>query len=221
MKLNANLSTRVRAIGDATVLVVDNVLQDACAVRERGLNAHYGVALTDYPGLHAEIPDAQAGAFASSLTGFLEGTGLLPPDHWPRLDYSIVTVPAEKLRARQQHPHVDPVPYFGLLHLSELLSSGTSFYRSRISGLQRLAQESDYQEHERFMKEVAAGRTAGSYDLEQSPYWELVGSIEARFNRMIFYPGDIFHAVDPGPIPSPFDIRFARLTMRIMYYRHE
>lgn len=75
--------------------------------------------------------------------------------------------------------HADGVDYAGIVYLSlpEFCQGGTSFFRNIPTNAYSVTGDRN------------------QYDWAAKEDWELVYQAEMRFNRAVFYPGDLFHAV--------------------------
>jgi len=97
---------------------------------------------------------------------------------------------------KRQVCHADGVNFAGIVYLTpqNLCQGGTVFFRHRPTGdIIRQANK--------------------RYDFRNADEWEEVFRAEMAFNRLVFYPGDIFHAV-----ATPYfgdSIENARLTQNL------
>lgn len=220
MRLNPSASLWVETVGDFPILFIDDFYADVDAVRRQALAADYSIAAAYYPGLHAPLDDPDTRAVVDALCRLLASLG--PVDYDPatvRVDFSVITTPPEKLLAQQQHPHIDPVPLFALAYLTPGIETSTCFYRNLETGLHKIVTPEDQARQQAFALSRGAERVEGDYDVSQSPYWEKLHAIEGRYNRLVCYPGNVFHSVMPGPVPDPFDIARARITQRFAFGR--
>lgn len=218
MRIDPSAKVWVETVGDFPILFIDGFYADVDAVRARALAADYSIAAAYYPGLHAPLDDAETRAVAGQLCRLLGSLGSV--DYDPalvRIDFSVITTPPEKLLAQQQHPHIDPVPLFALAYLTPGIDTSTCFYRNRVTGLHKLVTSEDHRRHDVFMQAHGSERAGSDYSLADSPYWEKLHAIEGRYNRLVCYPGNVFHSVMPGPVPDPFDIGKARITQRFAF----
>ena len=55
------------------------------------------------------------------------------------------------------------------------------------------------------------------YDLRDPQQWEIISEIEMTYNRLVMYPGQLFHAITP--IFFGDSIENARLTQNVFIYR--
>lgn len=218
MIVNPHADVVIEKPWDFPVLIVDDFYLDVKTVREQAISADYSEAAAYYPGLHAPLRDADTNAVVHQLCGLLRHVGHL--DIGPgsvRVDFSVITTPPEKLLAEQKHPHIDPVPLFGLVYLTPEVRTSTCFYRNRATGLHKLVTEADHSKQAEFQREFGTVLEPDGYDLGSSRWWDRIHALEGRYNRLVIYPGNVFHAVEPGSVPVPFDIRKARITQRFAF----
>lgn len=205
-------------------LVIDNALREpqrwvdwACAQR-----AHFTPSAHAYPGLElwlAEGATARFGDyFAQHVRGRLGARRTLTLAN--RL--SLVTVAPDDLLPRQRLCHRDNpgmvadqcvvASVIYLFHDPRL--GGTSFFRPRRSPEQteQMAFDARLLDGDRFAQrypELGSGYMAGSND-----WFEQVATVDAAWNRAIFYDGGIYHS---GAIAAPerlsADPARGRLTM--------
>ncbi|MFY7855662.1 MAG: DUF6445 family protein [Rubrivivax sp.] len=134
---------------------------------------------------------------------------------------SLVTTPPERLSPVQRLCHRDRLgtglgerPLASVVYLFDRPGlGGTSFYRRRRSA----------EATEDFMRQVptmshddltAALGTAPGYLGEGNPWFERVAVVPPRFNRAIFYAGDLFHSSEvPDPSALRDDPATGRLTL--------
>lgn len=146
-------------------------------------------------------------------------------DYWTYL--SIVTVRPDQLSYLQRICHTDPerspgrAPYAAVIYLfdNETLG-GTSFYRWKEIELVREAETIGLEDPdsalEFLQKHFPTFGKPPCYMTASNEIAELFCTIPARFNRLIFYSGDVPHS---GAITSPEllsgDVRKGRLTLNI------
>ena len=179
-------------LGGRTCLVFDGVLADPEAwVDFAATHASHFVESTAnaYPGPELPLPIATRRPAA-----------LLPRQwlcHVDRLD----AVPGETIAASVLYLFDDPA------------LGGTAFFRPRrpLPEIAALVQDSSRLTPHAF--EERSGLTAG-YMTASNPWFERIAAVPARFNRLIVYPGSIFHGADiREPERLDPDPRKGRLTM--------
>jgi hypothetical protein len=212
-------------LGDGRVcLVIDDALADphawvefAAAQRERFVES----TANAYPGpelpLPADAVEALDGYFAQHARRELGGRRTLR--RHGRI--SIATRAPSALSPRQWLCHVDRMEAVpgeaiaaSVLYLfDDPALGGTAFFRPRrpLPEIGALVQASARLGPDAFR---AYSGLAPGYMTASNPWFERVAAVPARFNRLIFYPGSIFHSPDLGaPEKLDPDVRRGRLTL--------
>ena len=160
-----------------------------------------------YPGPELRMPDAVStqldAFFATHVRGLLGARRTLRM--YSRL--SLATRTPEELQHRQSICHVDRLEVeqgqrlaASVLYLFRDSSlGGTSFYipRKPMPEIVRLVQDSASMDADAF---AANHGIRTGYMTESNAYFEKVSSVPARWNRLIFYDGGVFHC---GEITAP------------------
>jgi len=160
-----------------------------------------------YPGIRAAVPPS---CFQTLLGPLSE---ILPRcfDYSGRAglrecNFSLVTTPSDQLQPIQRLPHFDSLEYgrvAALLYLCQGENQGgTAFYRQRSTGFENV-DAGRFQAFEAALHaDVAShGMPSAAYVDETSPIYEMIGRVEARFNRMIVYLSSSLHCAH---IPKDF-----------------
>jgi hypothetical protein len=231
IRVNPHASIRRESITeDDDCVIVDDFLQDPNELVEFAaeLTSEFATAESDYPGLLCAVDDqAMSDVYRyirSNMTKyfpFLRG-GM---DLWTFL--SIVTLQPNELSNLQRACHTDPNKnaerriYAALVYLFENEDlGGTGFYRWIERDLMQKAaaiEREDPNKALEFLQEhFTTYRKPACYMTESNEIAELLCTIPARFNRMIFYSGAVPHS---GAITAPellsTGIRKGRLTLNI------
>ncbi len=232
IRINSDASIRREAISeDQHCVIVDDFLQDPHKLVEFA-GQHAGEFSMpnrgSYPGPLFRVD----GGAMKDIYRFIRSkmtrtfpflrTGL---DFWTYL--SMVTTRPEKLSCLQRICHIDPemnpsrAPYAALLYLFENQAlGGTGFYRWKERELVQKA-EAILLDHPDeglvFLQEhFPTFCNPARYMTESNEIAELLCTIPARFNRLIFYSGDVPHS---GAITAPellsTDTQEGRLTLNI------
>jgi Family of unknown function (DUF6445) len=115
---------------------------------------------------------------------------------------SMVTLLPEHLHPAQTICHCDVARQSGGLMTASVLYlfddqtlGGTSFYQPRKSPeeTQQILRDSIVMPAEQFFKSYGIAR---SYLLDTNEWFEKIGTVAAKKNRIAFYSGDIFHSAD-------------------------
>lgn len=232
-ELRINASARIhreQILKHAYCIVVDDFLQDPEALVDFAAQnpGEFSRPSSAYPGVQLPIDKStMAEVFRylrsnmSKLYPFLRGGMEL------KTYLSMVTLQPEELSLLQRVCHIDPNPdprrakYAALVYLfNDERLGGTSFYRFRNQDLifeaaDRMRLDAD-QGAEFLRQTFKTFRETPQYMTDSSEIAERLHTIEPRFNRMVFYPGDIPHS---GAITAPEllseDFRTGRLTLNL------
>lgn len=231
IRINASASVHREQIAEqAFCVVVDDFLEEPKALVDFATRnaGEFSRPSSAYPGLQLPVEaTAMTQIFRylkskmSKLYPFLRGGMEL------KTYLSMVTLPPEELSFMQRVCHIDPNPdprrakYAALIYLfDDSRLGGTSFYRFNNQDLifeaaDRMQQDAT-QGAEFLKRNFATFREAPRYMTDSNEIAERLHTIEPRFNRMVFYPGDIPHS---GAITSPEllsnDFRSGRLTLNL------
>ena len=198
--------------GQIPVMLVDNIFANPLGVRELALALPFEPAGAHYPGRKAELPEGHEslgrflGQVREAVTRhYLPRIGSLPDGRRPasisrmETDFAITDVHPSELTKEQTRPHIDHVPFFGLVYLNPTDRGGTLFFRAKT--------------------QVAPSTGRMGYQVESDDYVELCGKIEGRFNRLAIYPGFILHTGEVKDwIETQARFDEPRLTQRIMFF---
>jgi hypothetical protein len=123
-----------------------------------------------------------------------------------------VTTPSDQLQPIQRLPHFDSLEYGRVAALFYLCQGenqgGTAFYRQRSTGFESVDAGRFPAFEAALHADVARlGLPGAAYIDETSPIYEMIGRVEARFNRMIVYLSSSLHCAhipkDFGFDPNP------------------
>lgn len=203
-------------VGDShtPVLVIDELLPGAAALRDYASTQAFAAdAANFYPGVRCPAP--------AGYTVALQALWPLVSQIWPRSGewggsgdgqpwramqvrqaaFAITTTAPRHLRPIQMLPHIDTASDNTLALVHYLMGSehgGTSFYRHRSSGLERIS-EAALPGYAAALKQEALAQqlhlTPG-YQAGDSALFQRIGQVEARFNRAVIYPANLLHSGD-------------------------
>ncbi len=217
----------IHDIGRETrILVVDDFMDEAHLLRAQAIamapfepEAH-----TYYPGLRRIITDEDADTMLhvneamqalAPLMHQVFGLNVLKPTESA---FCLVTKRPEELDIVQHIPHIDQVDqkYFAFLHfLSPAPQGGTSFYRHRATGYERLDAGRLPVYDAALARELALfGPQPVEFISESTGLFERIGFFEGIYNRLLIYQGSILHS---GFIPPDFDYSDDPLTGRLTF----
>jgi hypothetical protein len=203
---NPNASVSSVRVGECpiAVTVADNVLLRPQQLAEFGLGHKF---VEDdgnlYPGVRARLPAEFSRPFHAWLNRALHGTGVLEESCHIYDDasfFSIVNKGRAHLLPLQRIPHydsADPRIFAAVIYLFDRANSGTSFYRHRTTGYEKIGadNEDNYKiALNRNMKK--RGPPAREYTNGSNELFERTHSVDSAFNRIVIYSGNVLHAAD-------------------------
>src|ERR1700732_4667215 len=186
------------------VTVADNFLLRPQQLAEFGLGLTFGEDDSNlYPGVRARVPAEFSRPFHAWLTRTLHATGVLEESCHISDDasfFSIVNKSRASLLPLQRIPHydcTDPGVFASVIYLFDRANSGTSFYRHRTTGYEKIGadNEANYKTAlNRNMKNH--GPPAREYTNGSNDLFERTHSVGSAFNRIVIYSGNVLHAAD-------------------------
>lgn len=208
---------------DARLLLIDDLLAEPEALRDWAVRE--GRFTTEmgglYPGIRAPVPTDYALRVIALVDPLLRDAFGLKGVVRARADFnlSLVTAPPSGLHPFQCIPHIDssaPLSFAMLHYLCEGAHGGTGFFRQRATGIARVTPDRESEWSEARDQALAARRDPPAYIGAQDPDYALIGSAEARWNRLLVYPGNLLHSglIPEGAALSP-DPATGRLTANI------
>lgn len=203
------------------LLAIDALLADPAALVEAAAATPFAPAhgpAGGYPGLRAPAPLDYVEAVARALLPLMVEAFALPPGIALRraeCNFSLVTLPPDRLHATQRAPHVDTTdPWqFAILHyLCDAGHGGTAFYRHRATGYETLdPTRLPAYDAARAREGAGTGYVAGD-----DAWFTEIGRADAAPNRLVAYRSRLLHSgviADPARLSA--DPRAGRLTANI------
>lgn len=206
----------------APVILVDNFLANADELVEEAATTYpFKPFNLYYPGVRAPIPSMYPLALYQILrdalrTVFgLDGLDVVMADS----DFRMVTKRPEELHSRQLVPHYDIADpnVIVVLHYLARSYGGTSMYRHRQTGFERIAGNRVQPFEDAMAAELKEYRPQG-FIAGDSEYFERIATFPAVFNRALIYRGISLHAGDiEAGFPFDPDPRTGRLTANTVF----
>ena len=232
IRINADASIRRKAIsGDHYCVIVDDFLQDPHELIEFAANraADFSKAKSYYPGLFIDVnDDAMKDIYRFIRFQMTEQFPFLGDDLKLSTFLAMATFKPGELSGVQRMCHTDPAPdpgrkpYAALIYLFENEElGGTSFFKYRkkydlLNEVEAIGREDPDKALEFLLENFPTFRKDPGYMTESNEIAELLRTIPARFNRLIFYSGQIPHsAAIAAPELLSNDIRKGRLTLNV------
>ena len=232
IRINTGARIRREVISeDHYCVIVDDFLQNPNELVE--FAAHYAgefsKAKSYYPGVFMDVnDDAMTDIYRFIRFEMTKGFPFLRGNMKLSTFLSMVTFRPDELSAVQRMCHTDPAPdpgrkpYAALVYLFENEEfGGTSFFDYRkkhelLKEVEAIGDEEPDKALEFLLENFPTFRKPASYMTESNEIAELLCTIPARFNRMIFYSGQIPHsAAITAPELLSKDIRKGRLTLNV------
>lgn len=229
IRINSNAEIRREAISeDLHCVIVDDFLVDPHEIVEFAVRHadEFSIPENGYPGLLYDLDEDSI----RNIRHFLRSK---MTQHFPILKggmrllpyLSMATLQPDKLSSLQRVCHTDPqsppnrVNYAALVYLFENEAlGGTGFYRWRDRELMEKAtaiEQKDPVKGLDFLQEnFPTFREPAHYMTGSNEIAERLCTIPAKFNRLIFYSGDVPHSPDiRAPELLSTDFRTGRLTL--------
>lgn len=205
-------------------LVIEDALSDPQRLRQFALQQRERFAqapFNAYPGIELAMPDEfrlqLADFFARHVRSLLGGRRTLKM----ACRLAMTTTPAAALEPRQRICHRDSawvapeqrIAASVLYLFEDPALGGTSFYAPKLAPAEteRLVHDSSTLDNEAFTRQY---RLAPAYMTGSNEFFERIGGVDARWNRMVFYDGRTFHSGDIGsPQALSADPMHGRLTV--------
>lgn len=229
LRLNRDAIVDIRRIDDEQIcVVVDDFLDNPDEIVEFAKANRDGFTMPDksYPGLNMRLPETFDAILASYVKrrmarhfGFLRDRLTLFSM------FSMTTLKANELSNLQRVCHSDPLAepghatYAGILYLfADESLGGTGFYRWKNRPLMVKATElemTDPVEALAFLKQhFPSYNEPPCYITESNEIAERIADVPARFNRWVFYSGDMPHSAQIRyPERLSTDLATGRLTL--------
>jgi Family of unknown function (DUF6445) len=218
VQINPHARVRVELVAHSIpVLYVDDFYSDPMEVREEGLRGSFDRTVAMYPGRHTPLNTEASQRVLHHVCRLLTllGERIYEPAT-ATTDFSILTTKAKDLLNAQKHPHIDPTPVLGLVYLNPHLTQGTCFFYNRILGTHTIVGDEQLKKLGDFMSNESHKYEPTNYAVDDSAAWQKIYTIEGLFNRLVVYPGNVFHSIDVSDVPEKVPVSEARLTQRII-----
>ena len=230
LRFNPDAKIDVRRIdGEPICVVVDDFLENPHDIAEYAASnaKRFTIPEKSYPGLNLRLPDSCDATLASYVKrrmarhlGFLRDRLTL----FSML--SMTTFKAHELSNLQRVCHSDPLAeagratYAGILYLfADESLGGTGFYRWKNRPLMEKATQLELQDPVKalaFLKQHFPGyyNEPPCYITESNEIAERIAVVDARYNRWVFYSGDMPHSAQiRHPEKLSTDFASGRLTL--------
>ncbi len=200
------------------LVCIDGFVSEPQELIEHARDAMFVDAGSNYPGVRAPAPNAYVDALLDAIAEPVAQTfgAALSPD-LEMCAFSMVTMPPSRLQRGQRIPHFDGAETHRIAFIHYLCDpgqGGTSFYRHRATGLAQITPRDLDRYRLSLAAELADASPAQGYVSEGTRLFECIHRVDAVFNRLIIYKGNVLHSGDIGPATVlSEDPRQGRLTI--------
>jgi hypothetical protein len=198
------------------IRLFDSFYADPLWVREAALTGEFRSVPGGFQGQECRLPEMDIVAVMDRIASILG----FPIEYFLERQGVFRSLTAVQERQKLKQVHVDRMGFSGLLVLSDSYPfSKTGFYRHRDTGLFGVGDESALKRIARrrgqSVRELLLNLNGDGNDLSR---WDLVDSVEYRFNRLIVFDSDRFHVAGAGVGSHLHD---SKLTQNFNFYRLE
>jgi hypothetical protein len=203
---NPNASVSSARVGQCpiAVTVADNVLLHPHRLAEFGRGHRFVEDERNlYPGVRARVPAEFSRPFHAWLNRTLHDTGVLEENSYISDDasfFSIVSKSRANLLPLQRIPHydsTDPRVFAAVIYLFDRANSGTSFYRHRMTGYEKIGADNQANYKTALNRDMKnRGPPPREYTNGSNDLFERTHSVDSAFNRIVIYSGNVLHAAD-------------------------
>lgn len=227
--VNPNLKISTVTIAEHRLLILDDFLNDPESLKKYSLDKPFSPypgykERKGYPGIRAQAPSD----YSYNITVFLEPLLKEFFDVPKELDirksvcaFSLMTLKPEELSPLQCTPHFDsstPNHLAVLLYLCNEEHGGTAFYKHKSTGITQVTNDNRENYLDIYYEELNRERPAQAYFAESGKFFEKIGFIPARFNRLVAYKGSLLHNPYINPNKSiEKEPAIGRLTVNTFY----
>jgi len=209
---------------EITVYVVDDFLENPEALMDYARNKAYfgkvGADKTAYPGIRDRLPSTYERALAQAIELVLGESKLTIH----RCMLSLTTLDAGQLHAVQKIPHADTVnseQYAAVHYLCDAPHGGTAIYRYLPRNMVRIRHSDRHVVNEMIQAIHDHPEEHQGYLVGNTQFYKQELVVEAKFNRLTLYPGNLLHcALLDEPASLSRDVTTGRLTVASFFSLH-
>lgn len=197
------------------IVIVDDFAPDPQSLLAYAAASAFAPAGDHYPGVRAALPTTYLGEVSDTLSFiFAEAFGATGRVRVLDTRYSIVSTPEAALTLVQRLPHVDATAPGRLAMVHYLMAEelgGTAFYRHRSTGFETISNTRAPAYFGALERETALHPPHG-YIAGDTPLFERIDAVVAKFNRAVFYRSHLLHS---GAVPQNARLRADPATGRL------
>ncbi|WP_443749241.1 DUF6445 family protein [Asticcacaulis solisilvae] len=225
LELNPRPPFERRMIGDENniVLVVDDALLNPDALLRHAEQSAFAAPppKSFYPGVIAPVPMTYLQLMAREMRQMMvQLFGMNPSSPAPTYGFfGLATVATDDFTPAQRAPHTDSArlnSFASVHYLTHAPFGGTAFYRHKATGCELITPiRSD--KYARTRRQELA-QTEGQPAAAVEAFYEEIGYVEPRFNRLVFYrAGQLHRSRLNNDAPLTADPKTGRLTANLFF----
>lgn len=222
LQINPNSTPYVKWLGDNEVplFIIDDLFVNPSAVRDSAFSKSFPSSKAYYPGRHQPLSqeDESVKAFCFFIAEILSyATGKNINGEAVSTDFSILTTAENSLLNMQGQPHIDGTPMLGVVYLNDKDFGGTVFFRNKETGSMKVVTEKEKAHYERVSNSnTSLAKPSLKYVTDTTEEWEKIEVVEGINNRLVIWPGNVFHSIEVKVDPSLGATNEKRLTQRVI-----
>ncbi|MCB1691830.1 MAG: hypothetical protein KDI19_03640 [Pseudomonadales bacterium] len=204
------------------LFLIDDLYVDPDAVRQFAFERSFPESQAYYPGRHQPLPsnDPSIRIFSDFMAKVLShATGKPISGSAISTDFSILTTPENGLLGLQGQPHIDATPMLGVIYLNSADFGGTVFFRNKETGSMSVVTDEHREQYARITTRSDENPGDKRYITDSSGIWEKVDVIDGNKNRLVIWPGNVFHSIEVKVPPDLGKVEEKRLTQRVIVNR--
>lgn len=221
LEINPHFKAYVKHIGKEKVplLLIEDIFAKPDLVREYAFSREFPSSQAYYPGRHQPLTDDGQGLnkFLSFMAKVIShATNIKIEPGWITSDFSIITTPEDQLLSTQGQPHIDGTPMLGVIYLNPQPMGGTVFFNNNDTN-SMVVLTAEQKQHYQKISTTADSQVDKKYIIDSTQAWSVVERIPGTYNKLVMWPGHVFHSVEVLMKPQPGEpLTHKRLTQRII-----
>lgn len=204
---------------EVPLFCVDNIFSDPDAVRRFAFTREFPTSQAYYPGRHQPLNVSEPGvsgfcAFIADLLSRATRKAITAGSIVT--DFSILTTPEKKLLGLQGQPHIDGTPMLGVIYLNDGDYGGTVFFRNRTTGSMKVFTPVEKAHYSEITNAQHQAAQQTKFIVDSDGDWEKIEVIDGIKNRLVIWPGNVFHSIEVKVPPEKGNLSEKRLTQRVI-----
>jgi len=211
--------TSIIEVEDASLLILDNVFSKPKQLLEQVRKLSFDTQMGFYPGLHCftgisnrlliDWLNDQSEKAGSPIQDFFPGK-IKPQEKYKEFAFAVTLNRFNELMLVNSHPHTDHFCDYSILvylYDDDDVNGGTHFWKN-------LKTDSIWGPiSDELLDSIHPDEQIRGYNLAGASVWELMEYVPAIMNRMVIFPGSMFHSPTVHADPRPLSSTAARISL--------